>query len=131
MLKTIDNQQFAFNYDSTTDSTVYVSAGVTILNGSVQPYRGGSITFDQMTNFDTSTNVYQYSALSLYNYSYYTSPDLTSIQSSLFNLPNSPAYPALSFTNITSDTSTLYPIGLFLFYYDGTTVALKSSDKIF
>jgi hypothetical protein len=129
MLSTLNNQAFNFSYDSTTDSTVYVSPGVAVLNSYVAPFRGDSISFSQMTDFSTSSNVYQYSALSLYYDSVYVGPDLTCNTSSGFDTTRAPSYP-----NLGIDASVIHPIGLFLFYRqgtsDGTTTELVSASKV-
>lgn len=132
MLKTNENQAFSFSYDSTADSTVYVSPGVTQLGGTggpyIMPFRGGSISFNGMTDFSSVSNIYQYSALSICNFGSYTTPDLTSTTSTRFDSTLAPAYPSLG------DATIIHPIGLFLFYRrgtsDGTTTELLSALKV-
>ena len=115
---TTNNQSLNF---SITDSTVYVAPGAIQLGSYVIPFRGDSITYSEMTTF-TASNVFQYSILALKPYNF--QPYLTIYDSTSFDSTQLPVYPSIG-----SDSS-VYPIGLFLFHTDGTTIDLVSSSRI-
>jgi len=129
MLQTISNQDFNVNYDATRDSTVFVSPGTAVLGSGlyVIPFRGDSMTFRKMTSFGSGSSVYQYSAMTL-QYSgtdtIVSGPDLTCTTATAFSSLSAPIYPKL-------DSTSLYPIGLFMFYTDGTYIDLISNSRIF
>ena len=109
---------------SISDTTVYVGPGTAQVGLNVMSYTGGATTFNQMTSFDTSVSVYQYSALMLQNF--YNWPDLTSV-------PSAPSALAdLHFPTIDAQaTYATTPIGLFLFNKDATgTINVVSYDKV-
>jgi len=106
-----------------TDSTVYVAPGSTQVGNNIISYQGGSITFDQMVNFDSSTNAYQYSALMLQNF--YNWGDLTCVLSPIASSLADLQFPLVD-PNLTNFA--MSPIGLFLFKKD-TTVSLSSYEK--
>jgi hypothetical protein len=124
MLNTLFTQDFNF---SVSDSTVYVNPGVARIGNSILSFRGDSMLFQDMVNFGDESNVYQYSALLLQNFNSYA--DLTSAVSSPIDNTR-----GLSLPTLTPDSSNPYapvfPIGLFLFYHDGTMVNLRSSQRI-
>lgn len=122
MLTTNPNQALNFYAAGPTDSTVYVNPGVAMVGPYIMDFRGGYRTFTQMTDFTTS-NGYQYSVLCLQNVDNF--PDMTSV---IFPPVSSPA--ELESPKI--DSTYMRPLGLFLFYNDGTntTLTLMSSSRI-
>jgi hypothetical protein len=108
MLTTKNTSAFDF---SISDSTVYVNPGVAEANSTVMFFRGDSIPFSSMTDWSSlsDTTGYQYSALLMQNFLGY--PDLTCAVSApaITNM-------GLSYPVISQDSSSPYPIGLFLFY---------------
>jgi glutathionylspermidine synthase len=120
MLNTSFNQDFSF---STSDSTVYINQGIARVGNNILPFRGDNLQFQQMVDFGDQTNVYQYSALLLQNFNSYS--DLTSAVSTPADTTHGLTYPALI------PDSTVFPIGLFLFYTsDGSAIELISSQRI-
>lgn len=123
MLSTNPNQSLNFYYDSTKDSTVYVNSGVAWVGNYIMDFRGGNKNFAQMTNFGTQSNVYQYSVLCLQPAGGF--PDMTSITFTPVDSTTSLVPP-----NTISPLAGNKPLGLFLFYTDGTSTTLTSASRI-
>ncbi len=120
MLTTNLNQTIGF---TATDGTVYVTPGAVQVGNYVMNYKGGILPFSEMTNFDSSTNTYQTSVLSIINFQHF--PDLTAN----YSTPTSVEANLGSF--YITDTTNTKPLGFFTFYYDGSNINLKSSSKVF
>jgi len=119
MLTTNTNQSLNF---TASDGTVFVTPGAVVLGHYVMDFKGGYMPFSQMTNFDSSTNTYQNSVLSVYNFNNF--PDLTSVHSDATTLAGLGSF-------YISDTTKTKPLGLFTFFYDGSNISLQSSSKVF
>jgi hypothetical protein len=125
MLSTKLNQNFSF---SDTDSTVYVNPGVARVGNTIMPFRGDSITFQDMVDFGDQSCLYQYSALFLQDFK--SRPELAVSVSSPVSATKSLIYPELT-PSLSNPYAPVYPIGLFLFYKDTTdTLHLISSQRI-
>ena len=125
MLETNPNQALNF---SVTDSTVYVNAGTTRIGNTVMSFRGGSLTFRDLTQFNNDSTGYQYSALVLYDYLSY--PDMTRVTSTAVSAIESLTFPSFPYDG-TNQFASVRPIGLFTFYSpDGTQISLINSEKV-
>jgi hypothetical protein len=122
MLTTSNNQSLGFRYDRTSDGTVFLNPGVTMVNNYIMDFRGGYKTFSQMTDFTTGSNKYQYSVLCLQDSGDHF-PDMTSIAFSPVDTTAALVSPGV-------DSTFVKPLGLFLFYTDGVSVTLSSAARI-
>jgi hypothetical protein len=121
MLTTNSNQALSFYSAGPTDSTVYINPGTTRVGNYILDFRGGYRTFSQMTDFTTSHG-YQYSVLCIQNFNNF--PDTTNVVFAPVDSTNELVSPNIG------DSTFIKPLGLFLFYGDGTNITLTSSSRI-
>ena len=125
MLTTNYNQSLSFYFASPTDSTVYVNHGVAFVdaeNIAVTPhvldFQGGYKTFVEMTH--PQLLGYQYTVLCLQYVDGFA--DMTAVTFDPVDSPSKLTSPAIN--------NGLKPLGLFLFYGDGTNITLTSSSRV-
>lgn len=119
MLTTNNNQSLNFYVSGSTDATVYVSPGVAQVGPYIMDFQGGSQAYAEMT--DPNAPGYRYSVLCLQNANNF--PDMTSVSSAPVDSTSKLQSPYV-------DIGVRKPIGLFLFYGDGTHLTLNSSNRI-
>lgn len=118
MLTTNNNQALNFYASGPTDGTVYVNPGVAMVDYLVMDFQGGYKTFAEMTT--PQLQGYQYSVLFLQNVNNF--PDMST---AIFTPVDSTSKLTPPYVNYGTK-----PLGLFLFYGDGTNVTLTSANKV-
>lgn len=124
MLSTTGIKNFGLEFY---DSTVTVLPGNARVGNTILSFDGTRIAYENLTGFDSESNVYQNTLIYLENFG--GAADMTQVRSDTTNSLRALDIPVLP-SDSTDVFALSYPLSMLTFFTDGTSISLIKSNAI-